>query len=141
MRLVINDPDELVSYRFCNWLISQIQLKYKETVIVRKFSGVDAYMETLDFMANHSGDTSFSIMNRGVANLVVKIYKNRYVIQIDDSLMYDFQSQTKLISMCKLINYGTASVRGYPIMQEIFSYYANNLPALLKYFYLYVDRR
>jgi hypothetical protein len=92
-------------------------------------------------MENHKGVSSDTIIRQGLRNLIVTSGKDSYSIHVNDTILFDMENKIKLSSMCKLINYGTLSVRGYPIIIELFTYYANNLDKLLKYYYTYVSRR
>lgn len=141
MQLIINDPEGIVEYRFCTWLVTQIQRKYFTEVKVKKYSNIDKYLSELDFMENHKGVSSDTIIRQGLRNLIVTSGKDSYSIHVNDTILFDMENKIKLSSMCKLINYGTLSVRGYPIIIELFTYYANNLDKLLKYYYTYVSRR
>jgi hypothetical protein len=140
MRLVINDPDGIVEYRFCTWLISQIQREYLLRVNIKKYSFIDEYLSTLDFMKNHSGATSHSIVQAGLSRLVVNSDEDSFTIHINDTMLFDPENGIKLNSMCKLINYGTISVKGYSIITDLFTYFAENIDMLLKYYYTYVAR-
>ena len=141
MQLIINDPEGIVEYRFCTWLVTQIQRKYFTEVKVKKYSNIDKYLSELDFMENHKVVSSDTIIRQGLRNLIVTSGKDSYSIHVNDTILFDMENKIKLSSMCKLINYGTLSVRGYPIIIELFTYYANNLDKLLKYYYTYVSRR
>ena len=141
MKLVINDPDGVVNYGFCVWLTSQIRSKYMAEVNIKKFSAIDKYLESLDFMERHKGQTAHIIVQNGLRNLVIKSGKDSYTICINESLSYDFLAGVKLSSLCKLINYGSLSVRGYSIITQIFTEIAENLDVLLTYYYRYVMRR
>jgi hypothetical protein len=140
MRLVIKDPDGIVSHRFCMWLITQIRRKYFTEVKIKKYSRVDDYLLTLALMERHKGISSHNIVQQGLSNLIVSSDVDSYSIHINDSIFFDSVEGIKLSSMCKLINYGTLSVKGYPIITELFTYYANNIDNLLKYYYTYVAR-
>lgn len=140
MRFILYDPEGLIDYGFCTWLISSIKLEYANVVNTAKYAAMNEYLGTLDFMARHKGQTSDTIMRLGVNSLVIKEFEGRFVIQINDTLMFDNKENIKLSSMCKLINYGTMSVKGYPILIELFNHFADNIDMLVRYYYTYVDR-
>ena len=122
------------------WLITQIRRKYFTEVKIKKYSKVDDYLLKLTFMERHKGISSHNIVQVGLSNLIVSSDVDSYYIHINDSIFFDSTEGIKLSSMCKLINYGTLSVKGYPIITELFTYYANNIDNLLKYYYTYVAR-
>ena len=141
MRLIINDSEGLIDYKFCLWLISQIKNEYIETANVNKLLKMDEYLHSLDFMASHKDDTSYKILQKGLQSLQVSSGTDSYIIRVNDSIYYDFATGVKLSTVCKLINYGTISVQGYPIYQKLFTHFAENLGDLVKYYYTYVVRR
>lgn len=140
MRFILYDPEGIIDYRFCSWLISRIKMEYANVVNTAKYAAMNEYLDTLDFMARHKGQTSDTIMRLGVNSLITKEFEGRFVIQINDTLMFDTKENIKLSSMCKLINYGTMSVKGYPILIELFNHFADNIDMLVRYYYTYVDR-
>lgn len=115
-------------------------MEYVKIVNISKYAPIDGYLGTLDFMTRHKGQTSDTIMRLGANSLVTKEFEGRFVIQINDTLMFDNKENIKLSSMCKLINYGTMSVKGYPILIELFNHFADNIDMLVRYYYTYVDR-
>lgn len=139
MRLVLNDPNEVLDYRFCLWLISQLKHLYSNGVNPAKFHNIDNYLSTLDFMERHKNQTSDYIMRLGISNLTVNSLKGQYIIHINETIMFDSLQHIKLSTMCRLINYGTLSVKGYPILIDLFNQVAENIDMYVHYYYTYMN--
>lgn len=70
--------------------------------------------------------SALEIITAGVSNLVCRTTPTRYIISIDYNQMA-VGLTAKLETFCKLINYGNAEMRGYPIFTAAFKHFDVNL--------------
>ena len=96
----------------------------------RKLAALDAYLNS----PNMFGDAVRILSCRAIIlsaanNLVFKRFHDEIVITINNNKKFAGLN-AKLYDLCKLINYGTVSVPGYPIFTEAFNYVADNIEFL-----------
>ena len=70
-----------------------------------------------------------NIIQNAANNLVFKKFQGEIIITINNTKKFS-NTNAKLYDLCKLINYGTFSVKGYPIFTEAFNYVSDNIEIL-----------
>ena len=69
----------------------------------------------------------FNIIFAGFNNLQVIEYEHTFVIQIDYNQKVPNYNGTRLIDICKLINYGNTEFKACPIFTEVFTSVQKNI--------------
>lgn len=75
----------------------------------------------------------YSILIGGFNNLVYSRFPSYYIIEIDKNAIIP-KTLAKFIDIMKMVNYGTLSIPPYPIVDEIFTYFADNIRDFYKTF-------
>lgn len=94
---------------------------------MKKLIVFDEYFESEEF----GNDTKVKIDSKrvvlmGMTNLSHKRYDTYTQLFINPNILYPGTS-FKVVDLCKVINFGTLSVDGYPIFTQIFDYFSQNI--------------
>lgn len=129
MNLVINNElFDKQAHDFAYWLIPQFYLELESRLDPDRLNLWDKYLNQPDISRRLGFDrvvTTRSILEAGVYNLVVKDRADSSVIEIDNTSIVP-NSNAKFINIINLINYGTLTISGYSIYEDIFNYLAEN---------------
>ena len=135
MRLVIRSK---VEDSFYPWLIKFIKRTLLGKVDYRKLF---MFETTLNENKSLLGLFRRYISGRevfitGVNNIIVTHFDDKDIIQIDPNAIYP-GTQTKVITLCKMINFGTLNFEPYSIFTDTFKYVEDNI----KYLYIMYKRQ
>ena len=136
-----NNVDEL----FISYLIKKIQKKTLEEINLKKLIPWNEFFN-LQFKNNKliKNISSKEILLLGLHHLTWIEFKDYYLIEINDKVLYRNTNKT-VSSLCRTIDRGTLSIRGYPLISKNFSYIEKNIDKLKKQFeqegYLYAGIR
>ena len=94
---------------------------------MKKLIVFDEYFESEEF----GNDTKVKIDSKrvvlmGMTNLSHKRYDTYTQLFINPNTLYPGTS-FKVVDLCKVINFGTLSVDGYPIFTQTFDYFSQNI--------------
>ena len=64
---------------------------------------------------------TFNIIKSGIENIIYTEYTDKFKIGIDNNTFVP-NLNAKLNDICKQVNYGTLTIRGYPIFTDVFEY-------------------
>lgn len=135
MKLIIKSK---VEDGFYPWLIKFIRRTLLGKVDYRKL-----YMFEMTLNENKSLLGLFrryisgrEVFITGVNNIIVTHFDDKDIIQIDPNAIYP-GTQTKVITLCKMINFGTLNFEPYPIFTDTFKYVEDNI----KYLYIMYKRQ
>jgi len=128
MKLVIDNCNDK---QFIIYLINFIKQYLIDHSRSQKFSSLDMYLNKIPKYKTkfRKSLTCHDIVICGAYNLVYRKYGKKYIITINENQKL-FGLDAKLYDMCKLINYGTLEIDGYPIFTDAFNYVQDNLEML-----------
>jgi hypothetical protein len=94
---------------------------------IKKLNVFDEYFES-DMFGNETNIKidSKRVVLMGMTNLSHKRYETYTQIFINPNIVYP-GTQFRVVDLCKVINYGTLSIEGYPIFTETFDYFSQNI--------------
>ena len=69
---------------------------------------------------------ALTILKMSLANLKVLHYSTYATISIDDECLYP-NTNVRLTTLCKLMNYGNLSVDAYPIISDTFRHFSTHI--------------
>lgn len=129
MRIEIADPTGILTIKFGQWLIKQIQSEIAATVNSAKLEKWDKFFATTDeYKSIYSKPvTTKSILLAGLKSLVCDIGVGKLIIRFNSTLFVPGMNHVNLETTIKLINYGTVDVKGYPIFSDTFVRVADNI--------------
>lgn len=119
MELRIINEENLELSGFCEWLLPKIKDYIVENINIRKlqkFNGV----KWGDYKINNLYPWVIETLNF----LEIKKRQQDYIIQINSTAKV---GDISVINLAKFINYGNLEISGYPIYDEAFNFFANNL--------------
>lgn len=130
MELIIDNPDNLDLNNFCSYLISEM-IDYMENTIN------DSQLIRFNEYINNNLNIRFidklprllksrNILITAVQTLYYVKQGNDYIIKINPNNFIP-NTYAKFIDIVSLINYGNIQLQSYPIIDEMFDYFANNL--------------
>ena len=120
-----------LSDEFVRYLIRQYILYISSIIDFKKLNPINKYLKENLFK------DKFYKKNINALNIIVigvysiKYRKNKYktVLYIDPYKKLP-HTDIKLVSLCKLINYGNMDIKGYPIFTRGFNYIKENIDEL-----------
>ena len=71
----------------------------------------------------------YACLYLAASNLIFTKYKDRYIIEINPSVTVP-KTNIKIVSLVKLITYGTVDVPGYRLLEDVRKYYVDNIETL-----------
>ena len=132
MQLVIENPENKNLDSFCEWLIPKIGEALYSNMQGKKFILFNKYINDHDIVKWILGKRPISCYE------VIKLWlyyldyyrtNNSYIIKVDNNINIP-NSNTRIISICNLINYGNISLNSYPIFDKAMDSIAKDLPNL-----------
>ena len=120
---------------FFNWLIEKIRLLVIADLNADKLIKIDNYINNNKFFISpfKKSISSKEALYIALYHLKIHEYWDRTVIAIDENIIIP-NTKTKVLTVVKLINFGTMSVLGYPILIQKFKYVEEHLDELYKLF-------
>lgn len=132
MRLEIEYKDNTLNKNFGNWLIKIITSSIKSNLNEKKLGQLDKYIEDNFTHLFKKPVTSKDIIYAGLKELVCDDDSSKLIIKISTNKFMQGLDRVRIETLCRLINYGNSSVKGYPIFTDTFNQVALNIK-------LYVD--
>lgn len=129
MKIEIFDVDNTLGIEFGYWLTRKMKSVFQYKVDLNKLSvwndvlEKDIKYQTLD----GSPISCYSILLQGFDNLIVDKLPEKLIIRFNNNKFVTNMNHVKLDVICRLINFGTTTVRGYPILTDVFSDVVNNI--------------
>jgi len=116
---------------FIKYLIRYLQTYIQANIKSEKLYWLQMYINSLPIFKGKLRKfiSCREIIIIGAYNLVYKKYEAYYEITIDENQKI-FGLDAKLNDACRLINYGTMSVQGYPIFSDAFNNVEDNIADL-----------
>ena len=125
MTLIVEN--KYINLYFIKYLKKRM-LRHLATLLnIKKLERYDEYFNSKEF--NHDDNTHISsrkVLLLGMTNLSHKRYENSTHIFIDPNINYP-ETNFKVVDLCKVINFGTMSIDGYPIITETFEHFSKNI--------------
>lgn len=121
MELVLREQDG-VDYGFVEYLVNDIIPKrFNSLLDIKKLKKWDDYFfkdKSSEFNLGNLKSTE-AIVEFGINNLSISSYNGYYTIGIN-SVEKIVGTNTKISTVCRLINYGNSNVSGYMIFSDVF---------------------
>ena len=129
MKLKITDPSGTLDRSFINWLCIQIRNNVLSTLNTKKLINWDEYFNSESVYKSIYKKKIFTrdIIIAGISNLYYQTTEDGFWISINPNILTPGLDRIKLISVCKLINFGNRQIPGYPIFTNTFQDIANNI--------------
>lgn len=137
MKLEILDPESLLSSDFYQWLVRQIRFEIIRKIDRRKLETWDIYFnESEDYKSITNLDIKTeNIILFGAKSISPTIHPTQCTITFNKNQFVPGLDRVKVESVCKLINFGNLSIKGYPIFSDTLQYVADNINDYVKRFY------
>ncbi len=131
MKLTITNCNDV---KFIEYLIKQIREYLFNTMYSPKFEHWNLYLQTIpEFASLDKPVTVQEILLLAISYLKFYKFDKNYEIVIDNNKKV-LDTNAKLYDICKLINYGTLDIPGYPVFTNAFDYVLDHIDFLyLKY--------
>lgn len=122
MQLNIIDKKNLLSDMFLVWIIRRLKEQMIAYIDENKLKSWDSYLnEQTSFKSIYLKKISAKdILLSGINNLIFNKSSSKISILIDPNQYLPGMDRIKIYDMCKMINYGTLSQKGYPLFTNIF---------------------
>lgn len=136
MYLKLTDSSNVIDYGFGLWLISKIKTRLLSNIDTKKLVHWNNYFSELPSNeASIQDNSSQQIIVFAVSNLTCKLNQGELIITYDQTKFIPGYDRLKLSTAIKTINYGTLSIKGYPIFSDTFKYFAENIDTYIKLYY------
>lgn len=129
MTLTVDNPDRLDLDGFiAEKLIPEIQGVFSSMINDGKLISVNDFVNnTLKLSPQGRWINVKDVLLSAIYNLVyTEMPDGSYVISIDSNQIVP-DTRAKIIEVAQLVNYGNMSVPSYPIFDEVFNFFADNL--------------
>ena len=130
MELIIENPNNLNLDAFCSYLISEMIEYIDNTINDNQLIRFDSYINNnlkIKFIDKFPRLLkSRDILITAVQTLYYIKQGNDYIIKINPNNFIP-NTYAKFIDIISLINYGNMQLQSYPIIDEMFDYFAANL--------------
>lgn len=129
MTLTVDNPDRLDLDGFiAEKLIPEIQGVFPSMINDGKLISVNDFVNnTLKLSPQGRWINVKDVLLSAIYNLVyTEMPDGSYVISIDSNQIVP-DTRAKIIEVAQLVNYGNMSVPSYPIFDEVFNFFADNL--------------
>ena len=129
MTLTVDNPDRLDLDGFISErLIPEIQEVFSSMINDGKLISVNDFVNnTLKLSPQGRWINVKDVLLSAIYNLVyTEMPDGSYVISIDSNQIVP-DTRAKIIEVAQLVNYGNMSVPSYPIFDEVFNFFADNL--------------
>lgn len=127
MKLEIEYKENTLNKDFGNWLISIITDSIKKELDEKKLINLDKYIEENFNHLFKKPVTSKDIIFAGLKELVCDDDSSKLIIKISSHKFMQGLDRVRIETLCRLINFGNTSVKGYPIFTDTFTIIANDI--------------
>lgn len=134
MKIEITNTNRTLDYKFGEWIIEVVSNEIKSNIDEKKLIRWNEYLNTdgvLKFTSRKS-ILAKEIIYLGIDNLRLSELPNRFIIEINPNKYVPGVDKVKVVSACKLINYGNATMKGYPIFSNSFEMVVQNIDSLIE---------
>ena len=141
MKLELTPPKGVELEDFINnYLIFQIPTVYKDSVDVNRLSRFDDYLNGMNISTKTKTGkkrkiSTYDVLYSAFNNLTLTVDDGTYTLTINPNTMVA-NFNLKVLTVAELVNYGTVSVRPYPIIDIVFDKVADRMD---KYFSEYME--
>lgn len=138
MILTLTDKDNIVDTDFGNWLIDHIRTKLISSINSNKLITWNEFINNTDVLDRlyNSSYSAEAIIIYASKHLKCNSSNGKIIIGIDDNILVPGFDRLKLKTICKLINYGTTDIKGYPIFSDTFNYFKDNILDYVRMYYV-----
>lgn len=141
MTLEIHYKEDAIDRNFVIWLTDIIRDQVKFSINGLKLIVWDEYLNkegTLDFTTRKS-ITAKELIEQGADNFIIKDVPNKFIIQINNNINVNGLKSTKLETLCRLINFGNTSIKGYPIFTDTFHNVEEHIDDYVEIYYKTIE--
>lgn len=136
MQLHIKDGLGLVDVYFGEWLIPRIQTKLITSIPKYSFEKLNIFLRSEDVKQfTQRFITSRELITFASTKIVCLGTSGNIVIKFDSNAKVHELNNVLLSSLLKIINYGTLSVKGQPIITDTFNFFAENINTYVQQYY------
>lgn len=129
MRLEIYDAENVLGYGFGRWLVKQIQQQLIINLNQQKLVQWDIFFNSDDVYERISDIdiATKDILMFGIRNLICEIGASKIIVRINPNLFVPGFDRVRVDSVCRLINFGNSSIKGYPLFTTVLQKFADNI--------------
>ena len=129
MELVLKDTTNKLKFGFLEWFCGKIKDDIIHNLDLKKLQKWDKYLNSVAQLRSiyKKKISTKEIIWIAVNNLIFKSFPSIKVIEINPTILVPNLDNIKLVSICKLINYGNQEIAGYNIFSSSFDSVKDNL--------------
>ena len=134
MRIEIQSDSEVIDKHFGYYLIDLIRDEIRHRINPIKLVNLNQYIEENNIFKSvyRKRISCEEIIIIGSRNLICRETATKLIIEINNNALIPGLDRVKINSACKLINYGTVDIKGYPIFTTIFNEFTDNINLFVK---------
>lgn len=141
--MVLEIYGEDATLEFCEWLADMISQQLRGSIDERKLLPWNDYLssgKSIELVGRKS-ILAKEIIFKGASLLRVRKLPKKFIIEINPNIMMPGVKMKKVVTLCKLINYGNQDIKGYPIFSNILTMVAENIGAYIDLYAIQNNRR
>lgn len=136
MQLKVTDEDKIIDTDFGLWLCDIIKLNIKSQLSKYNFTVWNNYLTTSQLPRMYSRNyCAEDIMIQAANNLVCTGGPGNISIHVNTAQLTSGFKQIKLNTLVKTINYGILSIKGCPIITDVFTDVAKHIDQYVTAYY------
>ena len=129
MRIEIKDPHQIIDQDFITWFKKQIRDRLLDDIDSKKLQKWTNYFNTKSMYKSiyRKMILAEDIISAGVYNLQHSRSGSIISIYINPNIYAPGLDRIKLVTLCKLINFGNQEIKGYAIFTSTFKHFSENI--------------
>lgn len=137
MYLRIFDANEVIDLEFGKYLCDIVRKKFISMIDDYNMKSWQVHINTSDeFNKIYSKDVDLdSIFIFASTQLKYGFMGSDLIIEFDPNVLIPGFDRLKLVSLLKMINFGTLSIKGCPIVTDLFNYFEEHIDEYVKVYY------
>lgn len=137
MNITIKDEKDLLTIDFLNWLLEELKDLILSKLNPSKIKAFDNYLNKTDIFKLHALKkySCLSFINFSLKHLILTKHNTTITIKFSNKIYLTGLTLTTVDTFCKFINYGDATIKGYPIFTECFTKIVDNLNTYVNAYY------
>lgn len=128
---------------FCEWLADVSSVHIKNSVDEKKLIQWNEYLSSGNAITliGRKSILAKEIIYKGANLIRVREIPKKFIIEINPNVIMPGVKAKKVVTLCKLINYGNMEIKGYPIFSDTFTMIAENINAYIDLYAIQTNGR
>lgn len=115
---------------FVEWLLNHIRRSILSYINIRKLAVFQDHLESSPLIKSKLGLSEHlplltDVVIQSVYLIQYRKVNDRYIIELNPSIRVN-GTKAKVAALCRLVNYGGFTLRGYPIYSNVFNHFKTN---------------